>query len=98
MVEELQLKCAKRRCKTLEMAVEAVEIQEQYTGKAIQVAQTEENETVTFLKIMGDKLEALLGEIKEDREQKKSGPAEGSPQERKRWTWNVTPPTRKGIL
>ena len=48
--------------KTLEMAMETVEIQERYTRKAIRATQTEENETATYLKIMGNKLEALLGE------------------------------------
>ena len=35
--EEIQLKCAERGCKTLEMAVETVEIQEQYTQRAVRV-------------------------------------------------------------
>ena len=42
-----------------------VEIQEGYTRRAVRVAQMEENETTMYLKIMGDKLEALLGEIKD---------------------------------
>ena len=33
--EDLQLKCAERSCRTLEMAVETVEIQERYTNKAV---------------------------------------------------------------
>ena len=33
--EDLQLKCAERSCRTLEMAVETVEIQERYTKRAV---------------------------------------------------------------
>ena len=53
------------------MAVETVEIQERYTKKAIHTARVEEQETATYLKLMGEKLEALLGEMKDDREQLK---------------------------
>ena len=51
------------------MAVENVEIQERYTKKAVRTARFEEQETVSYLKLVGEKLEVLLGEIKDDREQ-----------------------------
>ena len=50
------LKCAERGCKTLEMAVETVEIQEQYTKKAVHTPRVEEQETASYLKLMGKKL------------------------------------------
>ena len=39
--EDLQLKCAERSCRTLEMAVETVEIQERYTKKAVRALKHE---------------------------------------------------------
>ena len=65
--EDLQLKCAERSCRTLEMAVETVEIQERYTKKAVWALKQEESELALYLKAMGEKLEALMGEIKDDR-------------------------------
>ena len=52
---ELQLKCVERGCKALEMAVN---IQEHYTRKGVHAARNEEQETATYLKLMGEKLEA----------------------------------------
>ena len=69
--EDLQLKCAERSCRTLEMAVETVEIHEQYTKKAVRALMQEESDMTLHLKTMGEKLEALMGEIKDDREQQK---------------------------
>ena len=69
--EDLQLKCAERSCRTLEMAVETVEIQERYTKKAVQALKQEESDMALHLNAMGEKLEALMGEIKDDREQRK---------------------------
>ena len=69
--EDLQLKCAERSCRTLEMAVETVEIQERYTKKAVRALEQEESDMALHLKAMGEKLEALMGEIKDDREQRK---------------------------
>ena len=69
--EDLQLKCAERSCRTMEMTVETVEIQEQYTKKAVRALKQEESELALYLKAMGEKLEALMGEIKDDREQRK---------------------------
>ena len=69
--EDLQLKCAERSCGTLEMAVETVEIQERYTKKAVQELKQEESDMALHLKAMGEKLEALMGEIKDNREQRK---------------------------
>ena len=69
--EELHLKCAEWGCKTLEMAVETVKIQERYTRKAVQAAQLEEPDMASCLKLLGDRMELLLGEMKEDREQRK---------------------------
>ena len=68
--EDLQLKCAKRSCRTLEMVVETVEIQERYTKKAVR-ALKEESELALYSKAMGENLEALMVEIKDDREQRK---------------------------
>ena len=59
--EDLQLKCAEWSCRTLEMAVETVEIQEQYTKKAVRALKQEESELALYLKAMGEKLEALMG-------------------------------------
>ena len=73
--EELQLKCAERGCRTLEMAVEMVEIQERYTKRTVRAVRTEESDVTTYLKVMGEKLEVLLGKIKDDREQQKQWPA-----------------------
>ena len=70
-VGDLQLKCAERSCRTLEMAVETVEIQERYTKKAVRALKQEESDIALYLKAMGEKLEALMGEIKDDREQRK---------------------------
>ena len=69
--EDLQLKCAERSCLTLEMAVETVEIQERYTKKAVRALKQEESDMALQLKTMGEKLETLMGEIKDDREQRK---------------------------
>ena len=69
--EDLQLKWAERSSRTLEMAVETVEIQERYTKKAIRALKQEESEMALCLKARGEKLEALMGEIKDDREQRK---------------------------
>ena len=69
--EDLQLKCAERSCRTLEMAVETVEIQERYTKKAVRALKQEESNMALQLKTMGEKLETLMGEIKDDREQRK---------------------------
>ena len=71
--EDLQLKCAERSCRTLEMAVETVEIKERYTKKAVRALKQEESELALYLKAMGEKLEALMGEIKDDREQRSRG-------------------------
>ena len=69
--EDLQLKCAERSCRTLEIALETVEIQERYTKKAVRALKQEESELALYLKAMGEKLEALMGEIKDDREQRR---------------------------
>ena len=53
------------------MAVETVEIQERYTKKAVQALKQEESELALYLKAMGEKLEALMGEIKDYQEQRK---------------------------
>ena len=53
-------------CKTLEMAVETKEIQERYTRKAVRAMRSEEPDVASCLKLLGDGMEALLGEIKED--------------------------------
>ena len=42
-----------------------------YTKKAVRALKQEESELALYLKAMGEKLEALMGEIKDDREQRK---------------------------
>ena len=69
--EDLQWKCAERSCRTLDMALETVEIQERYTKKVVRALKQEESDMALHLKAMGEKLEALMGEIKDDREQRK---------------------------
>ena len=76
--EDLQLKCAERSCRTLEMAVETVEIQERYTKKAVRALKQMESELALYLKAMGEKLEALMGEIKDGRKQRKQWAAVGN--------------------
>ena len=68
---DLQLKCAERRCRTLEMALETVEIQERYTKRVVRAVRQEESNMASCQRAMGEKLEAQLGEIKDDREQRK---------------------------
>ena len=68
--------------KTLEIAIKTIKIQECYKRKAVRATRTEENETMTYLKLMGKKLEALLSKIKKDREQQEQGAAK---RESTRW-------------
>ena len=93
--EDLQLKCAERGCRTLEMAVETVEIQERYTKKAIRALKQEESEIAFYLRAMGEKLEALMGEIKDDWEQRKQWAARRETTGDGRLTWNVTLATKR---
>ena len=51
--------------------METVEIQERYTKKAVRALNQEESDMALQLKAMGEKLETLMGEIKDDREQRK---------------------------
>ena len=53
--EELSLTCRERGCKTLEMAVETVEILERHTKKAVRAVLTEESKTSAYLKVMVQK-------------------------------------------
>ena len=53
------------------VAVKTVEIQEHYTKKAVPARKQEEADIALYLKAMGEKLEAVMGEINEDREQRK---------------------------
>ena len=53
------------------MVVETVEIQERYTKIAVWALKQDESELALYLKAMGEKLEALMGEIKDVREQRK---------------------------
>ena len=95
--EDLQLKCAEQSCRTLEMAVETVEIQERYTKKAVRALKQEESDMALHLKAMGEKLEALMGEIKDDREQRKQWAARRE-SGRRRWrTWSVTCSIKRAI-
>ena len=54
------------------MAVETVEIQECYTKKAVWALKQEESDLASCQKIKGEKLEALMGETKDYREQRKT--------------------------
>ena len=65
------MKCAEQSCLTLEMAVQTVEVQERNTKKAVRALKQEESDMALHLKAIGEKLEALMGEIKDDREQGK---------------------------
>ena len=67
VAEDLQLKCTERGCPTLEVAVATVEVQERYTKRAVWAVKQKESDMASYL--MGEKLEALLGEIKDDRKQ-----------------------------
>ena len=51
--------------------METVEIQECYTKKAVPALKQEESDIALYLKAMGEKLEALMEEIKDDQEQRK---------------------------
>ena len=51
--------------------METVEIQEWYTKTAVRTLKQEESEIALYLKAMGEKLEALMREIKDDWEQRK---------------------------
>ena len=53
------------------MVIETVKIQKRYMRKDIQAARIEGQEIATYLGADGKKLEALLGEIKKNREQRK---------------------------
>ena len=55
--EVLQLKCAEQGCKTLEMAVETVEIQERYTRKALRAMRPKEPDVASCLKLLGDRID-----------------------------------------
>ena len=96
--EDLQLKCAERSCRTLEMTVESIEVQQRYTKKAIRALKQEESEIALYLKAMGMKLEALMGEIKDDREQRKQWAHTGKRAGHGRRIWNVTHATKKDTL
>ena len=56
--------------------METVVIQERYTKKAVPAVRPEEPDVATCLKTMGERLEALLGEIRDDREQRKQWAAQ----------------------
>ena len=53
------------------MVIETIEIQKRYTRKAVRAARIEGQEIAIYLGADGKELEALLGEIKKDREQQK---------------------------
>ena len=57
--------------KNLEMSVETIKIQERYTKKAVHAARIEEPDMASYLKLMREKLEVLLGELRDNREQRK---------------------------
>ena len=76
--EDLQLKCAERSCRTLEMAVETVEIQERYTKKAVRALKQEESDMALQLKTMGEKLGQFLGKRTVAAVAIDAGPQEGA--------------------
>ena len=57
--------------------METVEIQVRYTKKAVRALKQEESDMALHLKAMGEKLDALMGEIKDDREHRKQWAARG---------------------
>ena len=77
--------------------METVEIQERYTKKAVWALKQEESDMALHLKAMGEKLEALMGEIKDDRKKGSSGRHAGNRAGDGRRTWNVTRATKKAI-
>ena len=95
--EDLQLKCAERSCRTLEMAVETMEIHERYTKKAVRALKQEESDMALQLKTMGEKLETLMGEIKDDRDRESSGRRAENRAGDGRRTWSVTRSIRRAI-
>ena len=95
--EDLQLRCAERSCRTLEMVVETVEIQERYSKKAVRALKQEKSDMALHLNAMGEKLEALMGEIKDDRQQRKQwGHAQNRAGDKKQ-TWSATRAIKKAI-
>ena len=75
--------------------METVDIQEWYTKKAVQALKQEESEIALYLKAMGEKLKALMGEIKNDREQRKQWAACREMGQRRKAELNVTRATKK---
>ena len=75
--------------------MEAVEIQERYTKKAVWALKQEQSELALYLKAMGEKLEALMGDQGRSGTEKTVG---GTPVDRagdEKQTWNVTRATKK---
>ena len=73
--------------------METIEIQERYTKKAVRALKQEEFDKALYLKAMWEKLEALMGEIKDDREQRKQWAARQSGDGK--WTLNAIHVTKK---
>ena len=88
--EDLQLKCAERSCRTLEMAVETVEIQERYTKKAVRALKQEESD-------MALQLRPLWGKSRTIESSGSSGRHAGNQAGAGRQTWSVTRATRRAI-
>ena len=86
--EDLQLKCAERSCRTLEMAVETVEIQERYTKKAVRALKQEESKIALYLKAMGERSRTILNRENSRRLAGKQASDRGR-------IWNVTRATKK---
>ena len=77
------------------MAVETVEIQEQYTKKAVRALKQEESDMALHLKAMGEKLKVLMGEIKDAASSGSSGRHAGNRAGDEKRTWNVTLPPKR---
>ena len=70
--EELQLKCAERGCRTLEEAVEVIEVQERYARKVVRAAKQEDTLDVNAKILeMNNRMDQILSELNEEREHRK---------------------------
>ena len=65
-----------------------------YTRKAVQGGRVEEPDVAAYLYVMGERLEALLGKIKEDCELGKQWAVKSQPDAGK-WRWDAIPAIRR---
>ena len=65
-----------------------------YTRKAVRAGRVEEPDVAAYLDVMGERLEALLGKIKEDRELRKQWALNSQPDAGKQ-IWDAIPAIRR---